>query len=123
MRGGVPPAVVAALLAAVVVALPGCLSCEPLLEVRHCLDGQARCLPEDWSDDAKGVNWTTELAAAWPDVTALMDATDLGTHAHLKWTPEREDALWAAFGVSGDEPELFVTYRDDVYRVRVLTCR
>lgn len=106
--------VLAATLAALV---GGCVSCEPLLEVRHCLPTQC-----DPSDDAVAVVWTGAEAAEWPEVDALLRATPPGEHEHRTWTAAQEQAFWDAFGVSGDERELIVTTEDGRFRVRVLTC-
>ena len=97
--------------------LSGCLSCQPLLEVRHCLVDQ--CPP---SEDAVAVVWTGAHAAQWPEVDALLRATPPGEHEHRDWPATKEQAFWDAFGVSGDERELIVTTDDGRFRVRVLTC-
>jgi hypothetical protein len=97
--------------------LAGCLSCEPLLEVRNCLDHQ--CVG---SNDAVRLNWTAELASAWPQIDHDMATTLPGEHHHADYTPVREDALWAAFGVTGDEPELIIQNGEQTFRVRVLNC-
>ncbi len=97
--------------------LSGCFGCEPLLEVRNCLEAQ--CAP---SDDAVEVAWGAADAEAWPDVDALLRATTLGDHEHQQWTREREDAFWAHYGVDGDERELIVLLDGERFRVRVLTC-
>lgn len=97
--------------------LAGCLDCQPLLEVRHCLERQC-----DPSPDAVEVAWTEEDAQTWPDVDRLMDRTELGEHEHRKWTHEREQAFWQQYGVTGDRRELIAEKDDELYRVRVLTC-
>lgn len=104
-------------LAAIAIALSGCLSCEPLLEVRNCLDHQ--CEP---SANAVAVAWNAQHAADWPEVDRLLRATPAGEHEHAAWTEAKESAFWNAFGVSGDEPELIVTTDDGRFRVRILTC-
>ncbi len=97
--------------------LAGCFGCEPLLEVRHCLDTQCA-----GSSDAVRLNWTQELADQWPELDAFFGHVELGEHEHKHWTRDKEQALWAAFGVEGDEPELIIQHGEDRYRVRVLTC-
>lgn len=105
------------LLLGLLVATAGCLDCQPLLEVRNCLDHQ--CVP---SDDAMELDWSAELAAQWPELDALLGSTELGAHGHREWTEAQEQALWDAFGVTGDQPELIVHHGDDRFRIRVLTC-
>ncbi len=104
-------------LALALVGASGCIECEPLLEVRHCLETQ--CEP---SADAVAVAWTQSDAAMWPDLDRILRSLEAGAHEHLKWTPEQEAALWDHYGVAGDEKELIVTLDDERYRVRVLSC-
>lgn len=104
-------------LACLALLLSGCVSCQPLLDVRNCLDSQ--CVP---SGDAVELDWTPQLAAEWPELDAAMAATPLGDHHHNTWDEAMEQALWDAFGVTGDEKELIVHHDDGRFRIRVLTC-
>ncbi|MGB1586700.1 MAG: hypothetical protein ACPHID_06615 [Thermoplasmatota archaeon] len=105
------------LLVAALLAGAGCLDCQPLLEVRNCLDHQC-----DPSDDAVELDWTPQLAADWPELDAAMASTPPGDHHHNTWDEATEQALWDAFGVTGDEKELIVQHDDGRFRIRVLTC-
>lgn len=108
--------VVLVLLSVLATGLSGCTSCEPLLDVRHCLDG---CEP---GPDAVEVVWMEEDAEAWPDVERLMDGLPAGEHDHAEWTEAQAQAFWDHYGVEGDEPELVVHRDEQQYRVRVLSC-
>ncbi len=96
--------------------LAGCLECEPLMEVRHCLDDCAA------SDDAVFAEWTQEDAEMWPAFHALIIKAELGEHEHAKWTSEQEHAFWAHYNVTGDRKELHVTFEGESYRLKVLSC-
>lgn len=111
-------AVVLPLLATLLgVLLPGCLGCQPLLEVRHCLEAQCEASP-----DAVEVAWGAADAEAWPDVDRLLRAAEAGEHEHMEWTGAQEDAFWAHYGVGGEERELIVHRDGERFRVRVLAC-
>lgn len=109
----------AGLLALLLLAAPslsGCASCQPLLDVRHCLDGCGT------GPDAVEVVWTEEDAEAWPDVDRLLRTAEAGEHEHMEWSRERSVAFWDHYGVEGKEPDLVVHRDEEQYRVRVLTC-
>ncbi|HET6399392.1 MAG TPA: hypothetical protein VFH47_07555 [Candidatus Thermoplasmatota archaeon] len=103
--------------------LPGCATdwCQPMLEVRHCVEGSERCVPGE-GDIVHA--WTAEWAKAWPDIDALMRSAPEGEHAHADWSEERRVAFWTAVGTDPHEPrrEAFFEHGGNVYRVRVLTC-
>ena len=110
------PLVVLLLVApALAVAVSGCTTCEPILEVRH----------RDVAPDGVDVRpWTAEDGRTWPGVEALMRATGPGDHGHEDWTRQQERAFWQHYGIDLDQPEkeLWFVLDGEVYRVRVLTC-
>ncbi len=100
-------------------ALSGCM-CEPLVEVRHCREHQNHCAPD--ADDVRP--WTPEDAAQFPEVDAWIRSLEVGTHGHVDYTPEQEDAFWAYWGLdnSAGDQQLFVSHDGGIFRLRVLTC-
>ncbi len=117
MTTNAPRFLLLALMAVTAAALSGCVACQPLLEVRNCLDHQ--CQP---SPDAMEVVWSSQHAADWPQIDALLDATNLGEHEHRKWDQAQEKAFWDYWGATGDQRELIVQHEGQTFRIRVLTC-
>jgi len=120
------------LLVAGTASLAGCTSCQPLLDVRHCLAGQASCTP---AGGDVVVAWNATWAARWPDVDGLLRDVPPGEHRHSSWTAQEADAFWTDHGIApgSARKQLFVTLPQDVAdsagptsagfaRVRVLEC-
>ncbi len=95
----------------------GCLECQQQLDIKHCLDGDTTCPP----GGQQVATWTTAHTNRWPTVEELMRATPEGEHGHKAWAGER-DALLEDLGWRSGDPEVFVRFGGDVYRIRVLVC-
>ncbi len=109
--------VLALMLAATVGA--GCLDCQQQLDIRHCIDGQAACPPAGTPVNS----WTSAHTNRWPQVEELMRATPEGEHGHKPWSGDRDALLHDIGWAGGDaDPEVFVRFGGDVYRIRVLVC-
>jgi hypothetical protein len=101
--------------------LPGCLSCQPLVDVRHCTDLGSDCEPRD-GDPV--VDWNPDLADLWPDLSRILSSTVEGRHEHALWSDSEAAAFWAFWNVPEGraEKQVFLRHEDNLFRVRVLAC-
>jgi hypothetical protein len=101
--------------------LPGCLSCQPLVDVRHCTDQTGDCEPRQ-GDPV--VDWNPDLGDLWPDIARLMASTAEGRHEHATWSNSEAAAFWAFWNVPADraEKQVFLRHDGELFRVRILAC-
>ena len=101
----------------------GCLSlsCEPQLDVRHCLPDQPRCTPRDGDPVVPAGD---PSLAGWPGLRDLLESTPAGEHRHATWNRTTEEAFWTAYGVDLDQEgkRLWVQDGEELFRVHVLSC-
>jgi hypothetical protein len=110
-----PVLVVLPLLIALTGALAGCLGCEPLADVRHLTS----------APEGKPIhNWTQADAEAYPTIHRLIEKTTKGDHAHAAVSPKAEESFWLSHGIdpASEKKELFVSYEEEFYRLRILSC-
>ena len=108
-------------LTAVAVALTGCTTCHPHLDVRLCRPDSETCAPAPGDTVS---DWDPELASVFPDVARLIAEVPLGKHLHADWTEEQERAFWRFWDVplDAEDKQVFLRHDGGLYRIRVLSC-
>ncbi len=96
----------------------GCFGCQQQLDVKHCIDGQAACPPPGVAVNS----WTSAHTNRYPEVEELLRATPEGEHGHKPWNGDRDTLLHELGWQDDTDPEVFIRFGSDVYRLRVLVC-
>lgn len=114
------------LLAALVVPVSGCFTCQPQLDVHRCRDATGRCDPAVTTP----IEWNPDLAPLFPDVARLLGDVGTGKHGHADWTEEQADAFWEFYHVDpdADGKQVLLSHGNattggpQLFQVRVLEC-